>query len=92
MQIHQQTTVNLLIGDETSSTIPRWNNRGYSQGKVKLKAYGLAAQFVEKESIFNINIDQMPDAIDIPSSEDKFLGEEPVITPDVTVTSEQLGY
>jgi hypothetical protein len=45
---------------------------------------------VEKESIFNINIDQMPDAIDIPSSEDKFLGEEPVITPDVTVTSEQI--
>ncbi|AOV57280.1 virion structural protein [Synechococcus phage S-CAM1] len=85
-----QTTVNLLIGDETSGTIPRWNNRGYSQGKVKMKAYGLGGQFVEKESIFNINIDQMPDAIDIPSSEDKFLGEEPVITPDVTVTSEQI--
>ena len=85
-----QTTVNLLIGDETSGTIPRWNNRGYSQGKVKLKAYGLAGQFVEKESIFNINIDQMPDAIDIPASEEKFLGEEPVITPDVTVTSEQI--
>ena len=27
---------------------------------------------------------------DIPSSEDKFLGEEPVITPDVQVTSENI--
>lgn len=85
-----QTTVNLLIADETTSTIPRWNTRGYSNGKVKLKAYGTNGQFVEKESLFNIIIDQLPDAIDIPSSEDKFLGEEPVITPDVTVTSDQI--
>ena len=85
-----QTTVNLLIADETASTLPRWNTRGYSNGKVKLKAYGSNNLFVEKESPFNINIDEMPDAIDIPSSEDKFLGEEPVITPDATVTSEQI--
>ena len=85
-----QTTVNLLIGDESSSTIPKWNNRGYSSGKVKLKAYGAGSQFIEKESTFNINIDQMPEPIDIPSSEDKFLGEEPVVTPDVTVTSDNI--
>jgi hypothetical protein len=85
-----QTIVNLLIADETSSTIPRWNSRGYSNGKVKLKAYGTNGQFVEKESLFNIIIDELPDAIDIPSSEDKFLGEEPVITPDVTVTSDNI--
>tara|TARA_B100001939_G_scaffold39301_2_gene30574 strand:+ start:5839 stop:7710 length:1872 start_codon:yes stop_codon:yes gene_type:complete len=85
-----QTTVNLLIGDESSSTIPKWNNRGYSSGKVKLKAYGAGSLFVEKESTFSINIDQMPDPVDIPSSEDKFLGEEPVITPDVTVTSDNI--
>ena len=37
-----------------------------------------------------INIDEMPDQISIPASEDKFLDEEPVITPDVTVTTENL--
>ena len=37
-----------------------------------------------------INIDELPDQLSIPSSEDKFLDEEPVITPDVTLTSEQL--
>ena len=85
-----QTTVNLLIGDESASTTPKWNNRGYSSGKVKLKAYGSGSLFVEEESTFNINIDQMPDPVEIPSSEDKFLGEEPVITPDVTVTSDNI--
>ena len=85
-----QTTVNLLIADETASTLPRWNTRGYSNGKVKLKAYGTNGQFVEKESLFDIDIDELPAGISIPSSEDKFLGEEPVITPDVTVTSDQI--
>ena len=84
------TTTSLLIADETASITPRWNARGYSLGKVKLKAYGSGSLFVEAEQTFNIDIDQMPDQITIPASEDKFLNEEPVITPDVTVTSEKI--
>ena len=37
-----------------------------------------------------INIDRTPDAIDIPSSEDKLRDEQPVITPNAEVTSEQI--
>ena len=37
-----------------------------------------------------INIDRTPDAIDIPSSENKLRDEQPVITPDAEVTSEQI--
>ena len=37
-----------------------------------------------------INIDRTPDAIDIPSTEDKLRDEEPVITPDVEVITEQI--
>ena len=37
-----------------------------------------------------INIDQTPNAIQIPSSEDKLRDESPVITPDVEVTTDQL--
>jgi hypothetical protein len=37
-----------------------------------------------------VSIDQTPDAIDIPSIEDKLRDEQPVITPDVEVTSEQI--
>jgi hypothetical protein len=84
------TTTNLLIADETATTTPRWNDRGYSSGKVKLKAYGSGSLFVEIEQTFDIDIDQMPDQMTIPASEDKFLDEEPVITPDVTVTSEKI--
>ena len=37
-----------------------------------------------------VNIDRTPDAINIPESDDKIKDEEPVITPDATVTSTQL--
>ena len=37
-----------------------------------------------------INIDEMPDQLSIPASEDKFLDEEPVITPDAQVTTSNL--
>jgi hypothetical protein len=37
-----------------------------------------------------INIDQTPDAIEIPSSEDKLRDELPVITPNIEVTTEQI--
>ena len=36
------------------------------------------------------NIDQTPDAISIPESEDKIKDESPVITPDVEITTEQI--
>jgi hypothetical protein len=40
--------------------------------------------------IVPINIDQTPDAIDIPSTEDKLRDELPVITPNIEVTTEQI--
>lgn len=84
------TTTSLLIADQTASTTPRWNDRGYSLGKVKVRAYGNGSLFVDMEETFNINIDQLPDQISIPASEDKFLDESPVVTPDVIVTSEKM--
>jgi hypothetical protein len=38
----------------------------------------------------DVDIDQTPDVIDIPQSEDKIRDEEPVVTPDVEVTTEQI--
>jgi hypothetical protein len=84
------TTTNLLIADETASSSPKWNNRGYSSGKIKLKAYGSGSLFVEIEQIFNINIDQMPDSITIPSTEDVTERGITVITPNETVTTDEL--
>ena len=37
-----------------------------------------------------VSIDETPDYIDLPETEDKFRGEEPVVTPDVDVVSQQI--
>ena len=50
-------------------------------------AGGLAAQEIKT---VNINIDQLPDVVNFPTSEDKIKSEQPVISPDETVTSEQV--
>ena len=56
----------------------------------RLTVYGMGSLQGTDNATTNINIDEMPDQLSIPASEDKFLDEEPVITPDVQVTSDNL--
>ena len=56
----------------------------------RLTVYGMGSLQGSDNATTTINIDEMPDQLTIPASEDKFLDEEPVITPDVQVTSENL--
>jgi len=37
-----------------------------------------------------IIIDQLPNTVDIPESDDTFKNQEPVVTPDVEVTTQQI--
>ena len=53
-------------------------------------AVGQAGLTAIDQLIVPVNIDQTPDAIEIPSSEDKLRDEEPVITPNIEVTTEQI--
>ena len=55
-----------------------------------MTANGQGGLITVKQSSVPVNIDQTPDAIDIPSTEDKLRDEQPVITPDVEVVSEQI--
>ena len=71
------------------STLP-YDTVGPTSLQLQFTADGYGSLFVETTKEVDIVIDMTPDAIDIPSSEDKFLGEEPVITPDVEVTSENI--
>jgi hypothetical protein len=71
------------------STLP-YDTVGPTALQLQFHADGYGSLFVEVTKDVDIVIDMTPDAIDIPSSEDKFLGEEPVITPDVEVTSENI--
>ena len=56
----------------------------------RLTVYGMGSLQGTDNATTTINIDEKPDNLSIPASEDKFLGEEPVITPDVTVTSDNI--
>ena len=69
---------------------PTWGNRGPQSILVTMTANGQGGLQTIRQVSVPVNIDQTPNAIDIPSTEDKLRDEEPVITPDVEVVSEQI--
>ena len=69
---------------------PTWGNRGPQSILVTMTANGQGGLQTVRQVNVPVNIDQTPNAIDIPSTEDKLRDEEPVITPDVEVVSEQI--
>ena len=73
----------------SGSSLP-YDTVGPTALEVQFTADGYGSLLVNGTKNVDIVIDMTPDAIDIPSSEDKFLGEEPVITPDVEVTTENI--
>lgn len=83
--------VSLSTGQTTYylDSIP-WGNRGPSTIRGIFTAYGDGN--LTKTSSFDIqvDIDQIPDYIDIPDTEDTIKDEDPVITPDVEVISTQI--
>jgi hypothetical protein len=56
----------------------------------RLTVYGQGSLQGQDFATTTINIDELPEQLSIPSSEGKFLDEDPVITPDVQVTTDQL--
>ena len=69
---------------------PTWGNRGPQSILVTMTANGQGGLQTIRQANVPVNIDQTPNAIDIPSTEDKLRDEQPVITPDVEVVSEQI--
>ncbi|AOV58029.1 virion structural protein [Synechococcus phage S-CAM1] len=77
-------------GTYTVTADQLYDDFGARQVDFRLTVYGMGSLQGTDSATTTINIDELPDQLSIPSSEDKFLDEEPVITPDVTLTSEQL--
>ena len=69
---------------------PVYDNFGPSSVSITFTANGYGGLLAQEVEVIPITIDQTPNAIDIPSTEDKLRDEEPVITPNVEVTSEQI--
>jgi len=75
--------------------IPPWSdfeqgNGIYEYPDFKLVAVGDGNLSNEDIHSLVIYIDRLPDYIQIPESDDKLKGEEPVITPDAEIVSEQI--
>lgn len=83
-------TFDLDRSTSTYAYAPTWTNRGPSSFNFNLKGIGLGNLQDTDSILIYPYIDQMPDAVDIPESEDTFKNEEPVITPDVEITTEQI--
>ena len=69
---------------------PGYDNFGPSSVSIVFTANGYGGLLAQDVEVIPINIDQTPNSIDIPSTEDKLRDEEPVITPNVEVTTEQI--
>lgn len=79
--------------DRSTSTYayaPTWTNRGPSSFNFNLTGIGLGNLQDTASILVNPYIDQLPDTIDIPETEESLKNEEPVVTPDVEITTEQL--
>ena len=80
-------------GDSSEGSIsfqPDYDDFGPDVVLFQLYVIGQAGLYSTALFDVAINIDRTPDAIDIPSSEDKLRDEQPVITPNAEVTSEQI--
>ena len=93
-QVTTPVTIPGSTGDLVNITdfefTPVYDNFGPSSVSITFTANGYGGLLAQEVEVIPVNIDQTPNAIDIPSTEDKLRDEEPVITPNVEVTSEQI--
>lgn len=86
-------TIELTPSESSNGTYeytPTYNDRGPRQ--IQFMLIGVGALGLTSYSPVNviINIDQTPDYIEIPESDDKIRNEQPVITPDAEITTQQI--
>jgi hypothetical protein len=67
-----------------------WGVFGPYSIRIVMTAYGDGNLTDTKVITIPVEIDETPDVIDIPQSEDKVRDEEPVVTPDAEITTEQI--
>lgn len=87
------TDIVLPIGDNLDSSFtdtPPWGNRGPRQISYVAVVTGAGDLTDTDFHLLNVNIDQMPNLIDIPESDGKIKDQEPVISPDAEVSTAQL--
>ena len=67
-----------------------WNNFGPSQISFSLSATGTNTGNVTQNEVVVVDIDQTPDNVVIPESDDLIRDQEPVITPDTVILTDKI--
>ena len=86
------TNISLPIGLSVSGTFPSgidYTTKGPSSVEYTLTAMGNGGQS-SKTITFPVNIDETPDNLLIPSTDDAIKNQDPVITPDIDVTTYEI--
>ena len=78
------------ISEGTYSWTPTWGDHGPERYQIKYTAAGNGGSVSPNSKITTVNIDRIPDNLDIPESRDLIKDQAPVISPDTEVLSEQL--
>ena len=84
-----QNVTNEVVTNHSDSLVitPSYNTFGPSHATITIDVEGYNSLTATAQSTTAIIIDQTPDAIVVPASEDKIKDEDPVITPESTVTT-----
>jgi len=82
------------VGDEVEinpyNFVVNYGDFGPEKVTITLVVDGFGGLTDSHQFDVDVEIDQMPDVIDIPESDDTIRNEEPVVTPDVEVTTQQI--
>lgn len=78
-----------VVSGSFNTQIP-YNNAGPRQVQYTLVAVGSGGSISPPVTLTTINIDEMPDNVNVPETEDVFKSQNPVNTPDYAVTSNYL--
>ena len=87
-----QSVTNEVLTNHSGSLVitPPYNTVGPSQVTITIAVQGYGSLSATAQSTTTINIDTMPDTIVIPASDDLLFAENPVISPDSTVTTDEI--
>jgi hypothetical protein len=78
------------IVDRDTTHSPAYNTIG--PVRIEYKLYGIGVGSLTDEDIKTVNvvIDRTPDAMIVPESDEKFIDQTPVISPDITLTTDKI--
>ena len=78
------------VSEGVYSWTPSWDDYGPRSYTISYTAAGSGGSISSGPNTVTVNIDETPDNLDIPSSDDLIANEAPVIAPDIEVTSDEL--